>query len=379
MIRRFGTSSVLSTRTRVRTRLGWVVGAASSKTAWVGSVALLLAAAHASFAREWPESLFQTKTTLGRPFTVMMNAGTTQRQTVIGVPRFYIAQKNDTLLDIARYYDVGYNEITEANVDVDPWIPKPQQVILVPTEWVLPEAEFKGLVLNIPEMRLYYFSARRADPVTVLTFPVGLGRDEWRTPRGRFRIRGKTVNPTWVPTESIKAEHRREGRPVPDSIPGGAPDNPLGKYRLELTLPRYGIHGTDIPWGVGMQVSHGCVRLYPEDIERLFPMVKVGTPGEFVYQPVKVGMRGGHVFVEVHRDIYGFMPGLYREAVRLIDKLDVRSKVNPDYVEDAVLEQSGVPVDVTLQAPPASNNDSSAGPPEPPRVRSAPPTPRIPW
>jgi L,D-transpeptidase ErfK/SrfK len=253
-------------------------------------------------------------------------------------------------LDIARFYDLGYNEITEANPGVDPWIPKPSQMILLPTAWALPDVEFKGVVVNIPEMRLYYFRPGAEGTVIVTTFPVGLGRDDWRTPEGKFRIRGKTVNPTWVLPESIKAEHRRDGKPAPDFIPGGAPDNPLGRYRLELTLPLYGIHGTDIPWGVGMQVSHGCVRLYPEDIERLFPMVPVRTPGEFVYQPVKVGVRDGHVFLEVHKDIYDMTPGPYREALRLIDKSRLRSCVDFGRIKRAVLEQSGVPMDVTLEA-----------------------------
>ena len=214
-------------------------------------------------------------------------------------------QKKDTFLDIARYYDLGYNEIEEANPGVDPWIPPPGQIVLLPTEWVLPDVEYKGLVVNIPEMRLYYFHPAAQGTVIVNTFPVGLGRDDWRTPSGSFKVVEKTVNPRWVLPESIKAEHRREGKPAPDFIAGGDPDNPLGKYRLRLTLPLYGIHGTDIPWGVGMQVSHGCVRLYPEDIERLFPMVPVGTPGQFIYQPVKVGARDGRV---LRRGAQGHLP-----------------------------------------------------------------------
>jgi L,D-transpeptidase ErfK/SrfK len=128
------------------------------------------------------------------------------------------------------------------------------------------------------------------------------------------------------------------------------PENPLGKHRLELTLPLYAIHGTNIPWGVGMQVSHGCIRLYPEDIARLFPRVRVGTPGEFLYQPVKIGMRDGHVYAEVHKDIYGQVIGPYREALRLIDKFGWRSLVDLRRLERAVVEQSGVPMDITRDA-----------------------------
>jgi L,D-transpeptidase ErfK/SrfK len=147
-----------------------------------------------------------------------------------------------------------------------------------------PQGAFKGVVVNIPEMRLYYFHPRKAgEPQRVTTYPVGLGRDEWRTPKGKFKVLGKTKNPTWVIPESIRQEHIKERNDPRTMIEGGAADNPLGKYRLELTMPGYRIHGTDIPWGVGMQVSHGCVRLYPEDIEQLFPIVPVGTPGEFIY------------------------------------------------------------------------------------------------
>ena len=147
---------------------------------------------------------------------------------------------------------------------------------------------------------------------------------------------------------------RKDGRPAPKFIPGGDPENPLGKFRLRLqpigqSPGDYGIHGTDIPWGVGMQVSHGCIRLYPEDIERLFPSVKVGMVGEFVYQPVKVGVRDGHVYVEAHKDIYGMIPGMYRETLRLLDKFGWRSRVDAVRLQRAVLEQSGVPIDVTLE------------------------------
>jgi len=291
--------------------------------------------------------MFTQKPSVARPFVAVASRDPQREHSVIGASRFYQVQKNDTLLDIARYYDLGYNELADANPGVDPWIPAPGQMILLPTSWVLPDTAYTGIVVNIPEMRLYYFRRGAAGTVIVTTYPVGLGRDNWRTPQGKFRIRGKTVNPRWVLPESIKAEHRRDGRPAPNFIAGGDPANPLGKYRFELTLPLYAIHGTDIPWGVGMQVSHGCIRLYPEDIERLFPMVRVGTPGEFVYQPVKVGVRDRHVYVEVHKDIYSLTPGPYREALRLIDKLGLRPLVDLERVQRAVTEQSGVVMDVT--------------------------------
>jgi L,D-transpeptidase ErfK/SrfK len=272
--------------------------------------------------------------------------------TVIGQVRTYRIRKGDTLIDLARYYDLGYNEIVEANPGVDPWVPPVGATILLPTEWVLPCCTYVGIVANIPEMRLFYYQRSREDPHTTIvrTYPVGLGRDDWRTPSGKFKIRGKTVNPQWNIPESIREEHIKERGDPRKFIPGGDPDNPLGKYRFELTLPLYGIHGTNIPWGVGMQVSHGCVRLYPEDIERLFPLVPVGTPGEFAYEPVKVGTRGGAVYVEVHQDIYGYTPAVYRVAAENLERRGLRERVDDHLLEAAIEGSAGMPVRVSPDA-----------------------------
>src|SRR5574337_133919 len=216
----------------------------SPKTGYAGLFVLLVTLVGRAWADGWTEETFNEKPSVARPFVAVASRDPRRAHSVIGASRFYQVQKNDTLLDIARYYDLGYNELAEANPGLDPWIPAPGQLILLPTSWVLPDADYAGIVINIPEMRLYFFRRGAEGTVIVTTYPVGLGRDDWRTPEGKFRIRGKTVNPRWVLPESIKAEHRRDGKPAPDFIAGGAPDNPLGKYRLELTLPLYGIHGT---------------------------------------------------------------------------------------------------------------------------------------
>src|SRR5262249_35836703 len=145
----------------------------------------------------------------------------------------------------------------------------------------------------------------------------------------------------------IRAEHIKERDDPRKFIPGGAPDNPLGKYRFELSLPMYRIHGTDIPWGVGMQVSHGCVRLYPEDIERLFPEVPVHTPGEFLYQPIKIGRRAGIVYVEAHDDIYGHNPAMYRDTMSALDHQGVSAAVDKELVLQALQSSGGMPFRVT--------------------------------
>jgi len=321
---------------------------------FVGNIAfvlvVLLGSVEPAAANRWSEEDFYRKVQLAVPSVVVESNDFAMARSVVGNTRFYSVQKGDTFLDLARFYGLGYNEIEQANPGVDPWIPPEQQAIVLPTEWVLPQGDPKGVIINIPEMRLYYFhEQRKAGPLLVSTFPVGLGRDDWRTPRGTFKVVGKTKDPTWVIPESIREERIREKGRYEKMIPGGSPDNPLGKYRFELSMPGYRIHGTNIPWGVGMQVSHGCIRLYPEDIEQLFPMVPIGTPGEFVYQPVKIGARGGRIFAEVHPDIYTLTPGLFSEARRILAELGWTERVDAKRLQRAVEEQSGVPLDVTLE------------------------------
>jgi L,D-transpeptidase ErfK/SrfK len=302
-------------------------------------------------ARQWVEEDFWPRAVKTYGFTPPAKPGPdSPEDTVIGEVLVYQPEKGDTFFDLARFFDLGYNELRDANPGVDEWIPghfdKP---VIVPQQFILPNGSYSGIVINVPEMRLYYYrGGGKGTPRTVTTFPVGLGREEWKTPTGKFTVRDKTVNPTWVIPESIRKERIADKGFSEAMIPGGAPNNPLGKYRMRLSLDLYGIHGTNIPWGVGMLVSHGCVRLYPEDIDKLYPMVAVGTPGEFVYQPVKIGMSGGRVFVEVHKDLYGMKPGMYRETVRMLENRGLMGMVDEEKLREAVLAQSGIPVDVTL-------------------------------
>ena len=269
----------------------------------------------------------------------------TPTETMIGRARSHRVRDGETLLDVARWYDLGYNEIVEANPGVDPWVPPTGTTVVVPGTWVLPCCTYEGIVLNIPEMRLYYYRRNPDDPrqLLVATYPVGLGRTDRRTPRGRFRVRGKTVNPRWDIPESIRREHIRERNDARTFIPGGDPDNPLGKYRLELTIPSYAIHGTNIAWGAGMPVSHGCARLYPEDIAQLFPQVSIGTPVEFLYQPVKVGRRDGDVFVEAHEDIYKLNGAPLGDALTMLRRQRLAS-VDRRTVQAALKASRGMPL-----------------------------------
>jgi L,D-transpeptidase ErfK/SrfK len=315
----------------------------------LGAALAQVPASRAADVPRWTEEDFYRKFEFTAPAAVLPSKDAQIANTVIGGTRFYYPQKGDTFLDLARFYGLGYNEIEQANPKTDAWIPPADEAVVLPTEWVVPEGAYEGLVVNIPEMRLYYFHPRKPGaPILVSTYPVGLGRDDWRTPQGAFVIRGKTKNPTWNIPESIRQERIKEKGRYETSIPGGHPENPLGKYRIELSLPMYRIHGTNIPWGVGMQVSHGCIRLYPEDIEHLFPLVKIGSKGAFVYQPVKIGARSGRIFAEVHPDIYTLTPGLFGEARRLVAERGWGDLIDARALERAVSEQSGVPVDVTL-------------------------------
>lgn len=327
--------------------------------------ALLLAVAGPALGDgRWAEEDFYNKARLTKPYVIVPGRDLATADTVIGSVRQYAPVQGDTFLDLARFYGLGYNELEQANPGIDPWIPGIKAAsITLPTAWVLPQVPYQGVVVNIPEMRLYYFHpSKGGGQQLVTTYPVGLGRDEWRTPKGKFKVQGKTVNPTWVIPDSIREEHIRERGDYRALIKGGEPDNPLGKYRIELSMPGYRIHGTDIPWGVGMQVSHGCVRLYPEDIEALYPIVPIGAPGEFVYQPVKIGARDGHVYAEVSPDIYTLTPGMFTEARRIIEQLGWQDAVDWNKLQRVVEEQNGVPTDVTLGGRPLQPNDGKRGP-----------------
>lgn len=206
----------------------------------------------------------------------------------------------DTLSDLARAYSQGYNEMRLANPAVDPWIPGEGTEIVVPSLYVIPQAPRDGIVVNVPEMRLYYFAKPGRDRAQrVMTFPISIGRQQWVTPKGRTTVVGKVKNPSWYPPASIRKEHAEMGDPLPMVVPPG-PANPLGTRALRLGLTGYLIHGTDKPYGIGMRVTHGCIRMYPQDAETIFELTPVGTPVHIINQPYKVGMAHGRIYLEVH-------------------------------------------------------------------------------
>ncbi len=268
--------------------------------------------------------------------------------TVIGFKQIHTIKDDDTLLDLARQYDIGYNSIIAANPGIDPWIPKKDTKILIPTMWVLPDASHDGVVINLAEMRLYYFFKvpQTQSNFMVRTFPIGVGTEGFVTPYGSYHVADKEKNPTWHVPESI----RKEKPFLPLSVPPGH-DNPLGKFILHLSLPGYGIHGTNKPLGVGRRVSHGCIRLYPEDIARLFPMVPVGTKVTVTYEPVKIGVRDGDIYIEVHDDYLKQAGNLYNYAVKKLIKLGLLKDVDLDSLRKAIKDKSGVPTPISKKYP----------------------------
>ena len=212
---------------------------------------------------------------------------------VVGQISTVVTRAEDTLLDIARQDGLGYNEITAANPGVDPWLPGGGTRIVVPTQFILPPGPREGMVINLAQMRLFYFPPHEPEaPGSVITHPIGIGIDIAPTPVGVTTIVRKTIDPTWYPPDSIRQRRAEEGELLPASVPPG-PDNPLGNRALYLGLPGYLIHGTNRPWGIGMRVSSGCIRLYPEDIETLYEQVPVGTPVRIVREPYLLGEQDG--------------------------------------------------------------------------------------
>lgn len=274
---------------------------------------------------------------------------------VIGEVRVVEARRSETLLDIGRRYGVGYEEMRLANPQLDIWMPGEGTEVVVPTRYVLPDAPREGIVLNVPEMRLYYYPpAEKGEQRVVETYPVSIGRMDWSTPLGKTRITAKVKNPAWYPPESIKQEAREDGRTLPDVVPAG-PDNPLGRYAMRLGLPGYLIHSTNRPWGVGMQVTHGCVRMYPEDIEGLFQRIPVDTPVRIVNQPFKADWVAGTLYFESHpvlkehqdnNDI-AIAPVVETVAAALGGR---NHRVDHALIKRAMAESSGIPTPISRGA-----------------------------
>jgi L,D-transpeptidase ErfK/SrfK len=238
---------------------------------------------------------FLTVAAMGRAFALELPLSADDP--VVGEDQMIVATYEDTFVKIARTYDLGFEELVQANPNVNPWVPGEGTEIVLPTRFVLPQAPRTGIVINLPELRLYYYPDGESG--RVITHPISIGRQEWRTPLGSTQVSRKAKDPTWYPPQSVRDEHAAQNRPLEAVVPPG-PDNPLGKHALYLGLPGYLIHGTNMPAGLGMRVTHGCIRMFPEDIEALYEDVPVGTPVRIVNQPIKLGQNGSGYYLEAH-------------------------------------------------------------------------------
>ncbi len=221
---------------------------------------------------------------------------------LLGREERVVTSFEDTLYEIARRYSLGSEEVVRVNPGLDPWLPGAGKSIVIPGQRVLPSGPREGIVINLPEHRLYFYPpVKPGQAARVYTYPISIGKMDWRTPLGKTKIVDKRERPTWTPPESVRLEHIAAGDPLPAVVPAG-PDNPLGLHAMRLGLPggSYLIHGTNNPIAVGMAVTHGCIRMYPEDIAELFPMVAVGTAVYLVNEPVKVAWSEGSLMVEAH-------------------------------------------------------------------------------
>jgi len=263
----------------------------------------------------------------------------------------------DTLYDLAAKYSLGSEEIIRVNPGIDPWVPGAGKQVIIPGRHILPPGPREGIVVNLPEHRLYYYpKPKRGEPQAVITYPVSIGKMDWRTPLGLTHVIGKQKDPTWYPPESVRKEHAANDDPLPASVPPG-PDNPLGAYAMRLAAGNgtYLIHGTNNPKAVGMPVTHGCIRMYPDDVQALFPLVPVGTPVRLINEPIKVAWVDGELLLEAHPPVdaegQSFEPNV-EQFSDLLQKAvgDTTVAIHWDYAREVLQKADGVIATVGLEA-----------------------------
>jgi len=276
---------------------------------------------------------------------------------VFGTDERIKATYQDTLLDIARRYSLGYEEIIRANPGVDMWLPGAGTDILLPGRRILPPGPREGIVVNLPEHRIYYFpKPRKGEKPVVITYPVSIGKMDWSTPLGETKVIAKQAHPSWYPPESVRKEHIANGDPLPKVVPPG-PDNPLGDYAMRLAVGggSYMLHGTNNPMAVGMAITHGCIRMYPEDVAALFPLVPVGTKVWLINDPVKVAYVDGELLLEAHPPVDSEGQTTEPNLELLSQQLDKAvgndtAAIHWDLARDTLQAANGIPAVVGLQA-----------------------------
>ena len=291
---------------------------------------------------------------------------------VFGEDQTVVTVYEDTLYDLARKYSLGSEEIIRVNPGVDPWIPGAGKRIIIPGRHILPPGPREGIVVNLPEHRLYYFpKQKRGSPRIVVTYPVSIGKMDWRTPLGLTHVIGKQKNPVWYPPESVRKEHAEAGDPLPASVASG-PDNPLGLFAMRLAAGNgtYLIHGTNNPIAVGLAVTHGCIRMYPDDVAALFPLIPVGTSVRLINEPVKVAWVDGELLLEAHPPVdaqgQSFEPNIDQFAELLRAAVgDTTVAINWDYAREVLQKADGVIATVGLEANAPALDPQPVAPPPP--------------
>ena len=215
-----------------------------------------------------------------------------QSSDIIGKEVKYTVREKETLIDIARKFDISFADIMSANGRIDPWLPKINRKILIPKRHIMPSVKRDGIIINLGDLRIYFYK----NHLLIGTYPIGIGRSGWETPLGLAEVIEKKIDPFWIPPDSV----REEDPSLPKIVAPGE-ENPLGTRAIYLSMPSYLIHGTNKPYGVGMKVSHGCIRMYPEDVESLFDLVEVGTKVNIINEPIKVGWHNNDLYIEVHQ------------------------------------------------------------------------------
>ncbi len=266
---------------------------------------------------------------------------------VIGRLAIIRLRRGDTLPDIARHFSLGINTLSAANPGIDIWVPETGRRILLPLSFILPDTPRKGIVINLAAMRLFYFKAD-GNRLAVSTYPVGVGTTERPTPMGRMYVTRKKLRPTWYVPASIAEDHRKKGDPLPAKVPPG-PLNPLGEHALYLSKSGYLVHGTNKPASIGLRATNGCIRLYPEDIQRLFENTRVKTRVKIVNQPYLIGRRDGIVYMEVHTPFEESGSAQLQKAYAKLRTIEKKSghALNWKEVKKAVVEARGIPVPIS--------------------------------
>lgn len=303
------------------------------------TLALLSLPTAALAEEEWPHGHFplpESGNMVGKVYTVETREG-------------------ETLLDIAREHNVGYEEIRNANPEVSLWAPDPGTEVVIPARYILPPAKREGVVINVAELRLYYYpDTDEGETPRVETYPIGIGREGFNTPLGVTETTMKLKDPAWYPPESVRQEAKENDEPPPEVVPPG-PDNPLGQHAIMLDIPGYLIHGTNRPDGIGMRASRGCIRMMPETIEALFSRIEVGERVNIIDMPVKVGHDGEHLYVQSFKPLAEQENGMgdLLEALAQLQESEAAAEIPVDYarLRQSLEDSSWQPVALAAPAP----------------------------